>query len=161
MNQPDYSPSERSNPLAGVLIVIGGLAGIAAGLLPWGPGELVPGEDHIGIVGALRLYEISSDATESVTGELWRLPAFATTIIAASVLGLLLLIFGMRMFGRAAGHGRVAASCLVFSLLLAVTGVAFGIITRWQVVHGGVIPAWLLLLAGVPAVVGSLIGFTR
>lgn len=159
--QHDRDPARRTNPVAGVFVILGGLMGLAQALMPWGRGQLIADENPIGVVGALRIIRILQDAGGVSGPGAWKVPVFAATIMVAGVFGLVAVFAGSRFFAPAPRHVGQAVSATICALGLGAAGAFSGIASNWQVLEGGIIAPWLLLLAGVPTLIGAIVGFFR
>lgn len=144
-----HQPAPRANPAAGILLLLGALAGIAACLIP-------NSYDQIPIVSA---FELIDDAGESIPMKSGLLAGFAPiTLLAGSLLA---LIAGMLMFA-ARRHGGAATTGVIGSVLMLACPVLMLIATEGHLFDGDMtFHLVLMLVAWLPALIGALIGYRR
>lgn len=130
------------NPGAGILLIIGGLMGVLAGLIPHG--------DVIPIAGAIDLFR---------TGEAAAI-VLAVAIIVVFLCGLGALAVGAQMFAPK-WHASASRTGMTLGILMLVATLAVVIVGGTGVFDNAGIATWMLLLACVPTILGALVGFAR
>lgn len=130
------------NPAAGILIIIGALMAIIAGLLPSG-GQL-----------ALRnaFDAISTGQTDGIV--------FGVALIVSFLCGLGALAVGAQMFA-AKWHAGPARTGMTLAIVMIVCALAVVIVVGTAVFDGAGLGFWLFALAGIPILIGSLVALSR
>ncbi|WP_153505391.1 hypothetical protein [Cumulibacter manganitolerans] len=141
-------PLARSNPIAGVLLLIGSLAGLAACLVPNGQGKLP-------VMSAI---DVLKEAGNSIPLSTGLFIGLAPLVLALG--SLLTLIAGLTMFA-ARPHGGAAATALIGALLMLGCPVLLMIATNGKLVDSISGMGWVTVGAWLPALVGALLGFRR
>lgn len=141
---------KTSNPVAGVLLVIGGLAGILQSFLVWGADDSVAttvnGLDFAKLATAAGGSGLSS---EKIVG-------YGVYVVLGG--GVIAVLIGLSMFGRAR-HRGLGVVALVIGILMTVPAVVF-------LVEGGLpstaeVGLYLFLGAGIVTVLGGLVGVAK
>lgn len=147
--QPSYGPRPlRANPLAAILLILGGLAGISVGALPW------VGVDLPGVIAAINMitehgpYSGFSDSSLKVIAI-----AIFMTVIGATIA----LIAGSRMFGARA-HRGASITGFIGSALMLIAGLVALITSEGQMLDGAGAMPWIMLFCGLPAILGAVAG---
>lgn len=142
-------PVIRRNPIAGLLLILGGLAGIAVGVIP------PDGSERIAIVDAFDFLTGGVAGDFAGTAKLW-----AIAYLACVIGGLIALIAGFRMFRRAR-HTGAATAALVAAILQIGAAVVLIVATDSAIFDNDDLGAWLLLFSGIPTLIGAIVGFAR
>lgn len=146
-----YGPGERaprSNPVAGILLLLGALAGLAACLIPNDAGDLP-------IVGAFKLFDA---AGETIPRDQALMAGIAP--IALMVGSLMALIAGFVMFG-AGRHGGAATTGLIGSILMLACPVLLLIATEGHLFDNIDATGIMMVAAWLPALVGACLGYRK
>lgn len=131
------------NPVAGVLLIIGGLMGVLAGLIPSG-GSKIP------LAATIDLFQ-TGDVNAIVLG---------AAIILVFLAGLGALAVGAQMFAPK-WHGGPSRTGMTMGILMIIASLALIIVVGTAVFDSGAFYLWLLLLACIPTIIGALVGFAR
>lgn len=142
-SQEQLATEPRPNILAGIMLILGGLMGVLAGLIPHGDGELP-------IAGAIDLFK-TGGAEAIVLG---------AAILLVFICGLGALAAGAQMFAPK-WHAGAARTGMTMGILKLIASLAVVIVVGSTVFDGAGLPMWLLLLACIPTIIGALIGFAR
>ncbi|GAB3296307.1 hypothetical protein EK0264_14940 [Epidermidibacterium keratini] len=146
----------RSNPVAAILTLIGGVAGIAVGALPW------PGADMPGVIAGWNMIVGGApyhNADEYGGGT--ELMMLGISIIACALGGVIALIASFGMFAKRPSHRGLGTVALIGALLMIGGAVLVLIISEGQVLSSGTYPAWMLVLCGIPTLIGALMAMAR
>ena len=141
--QERLATEPKPNPLAGIFLIVGGLMGVLAGLIPDG-GDVLP------IVGTFDLFG-TGDSTAIVLG---------VAILLIFLCGLGALAVGAQMFAPK-WHAGAARTGMTLGILMLLGTLAVIVVAGSDVFDGATLSTWLLLLACVPTIIGALIGFAR
>lgn len=141
---------DRANPAAGILLLIGALAGLAAVLIP------VEGSNDLPIVAAFKLFDEAGETIPLSTG---LMAAFSWISLALG--SLLALIAGLLMFRRSL-HGGSAATGLLGALLMLASPILMYVASEGHMFDGSLqLNTILAVGAWLPALIGALIGFRK
>lgn len=132
------------NPAAGILLILGGLMGVLAGLVP------APGAGQIPLAGTVDAFG-TGDSNAIVV---------AVAIILVFLCGLGALAAGAQMFAPK-WHAGPARTGMTMGIIMLACAIAVLIIAGTQVFDGAGFSTWMLLLAGIPVIIGALVGFAR
>lgn len=141
--QERFATEPRPNPLAGILLIIGGLMGVLAGLVPDG-GDVLP------IAGTIDLFRTGQ--SEPIV--------LAVAIILVFVCGLGALAAGAQMFAPKL-HASAARTGMTMGILMLIAALAVVIVVGTGIFESAGFSTWMLLAACVPTIVGALIGYAR
>lgn len=141
----------RSNPFAAILTLIGGLGGIAVGALPWqgGPPGVVSGWNMI--MGGAPYHNVGGTEIKVI----------GATILASALGGLLALVASFAMFAKRQTHRGPGAAALIGALLMLIAAALVLVISEGEALTTGTYIVWVMLLCGIPALLGALIALAR
>lgn len=142
-HQEQLATEPRPNPIAGILLIIGGLMGVLSGLIPSG-GSKIP------IAATIDMFR-TGDASGIVLG---------AAIILVFLTGLGALAVGAQMFAPK-WHDGPSRTGMTMGILMLIASLAVVIVVGTSVFDAGAVYIWLLLLACIPTIVGALVGFAR
>lgn len=142
-SQERLATEPKPNPLAGILLIIGGLMGVLAGLIPSG-GSQIP------LAGTIDAFQ---------TGETNAI-VLAAAIILVFLCGLGALAAGAQMFAPK-WHAGPARTGMTLGILMLIASLAVVIVAGTGVFDNAGFTTWMLLLACVPTLIGALVGFSR
>ena len=145
---PDSDDRPRANPVAGILLLIGAIAGLAACLIPNSTGKLP-------VVSAI---DVLREAGNSIPLSTGLFVGLAPLVLALG--SLLALLAGFIMF-RAGSHGGAAATGLIGSLLMLGCPALLMVASDGQLFHGLDVMGWTMVAAWAPALIGALLGFRK
>ncbi|WP_158716376.1 hypothetical protein [Blastococcus sp. Marseille-P5729] len=141
--QERLATEPKPNPLAGILLIIGGLMGVLAGVVPSG-GSQIP------LAGTIDAFQ---------TGETNAI-VLAAAIILVFLCGLGALAAGAQMFAPK-WHAGPARTGMTLGILMLIASLAVVIVAGTGVFDNAGFTTWMLLLACVPTLIGALVGFSR
>jgi hypothetical protein len=159
----DPDPPSRSNPAAGILLLIGVLAGLGACFLPYDVGTVAAygGVNDLPLISAITHLPDTFEAAD-VTSHGWRYIMWSLAIIALAVGVLICLIAGLLMFaGARRRHTGAACTALIGALIMLGTPIMMIIATDGAVFDYLDVSTILALGAWIPAMVGAFVGFSR
>lgn len=139
-----FATEPKSNPVAGILLIIGGLMALLAGLIPSG------GSGQIPIAGAIDGF--SSGETNAIIA--------SVALLVVFVCGFGALAAGAQMFA-AKWHAGPARTGMTMAVLMIIAALAVIIIVGTGFFHVAGFPQWCFILAGIPTLIGALIGMAR
>lgn len=139
-----FATEPKSNPAAGILLIIGGLMALLAGLIPSG------GSSQIPIAGAIDGF--GSGETNAIIASIALLVVF--------VCGFGALAAGAQMFA-AKWHSGPARTGMTVAVLMIIAALAVIVIVGTGFFDVAGFPQWCFILAGVPTLIGALIGMAR
>lgn len=145
----DAEPRHRSNPIAGILLIIGAIAGLLACLLP-------NSDDELPIVAAFDLF----DQADLAGDQSWKVYLVATAPIVLIVGSVLALMAGLLMFA-ARPHRGAAALGIIGSLLMLAAPLLMLVALRGSFFDDVNVRFLLMLLAWLPAMIGAFAGMRR
>lgn len=141
--QEQVATVPKPNPGAGILLIIGGLMGVLAGLIPGGSGKMP-------IAGSIDLFK-SGETNAIILG---------AAIVLVFLCGLGALAAGAQMFAPK-WHGGPSRTGMTMGILMLIASLALIVVVGSSIFDGAELWTWLLLLACIPTIIGALIGFSR
>lgn len=141
---------KTSNPVAGILLVIGGVAGVLQSFLVWGADDSVTNT-----INGLDFAKLAT-ATAGSGLTSGKIVGYGVYVVLGG--GVIALLIGLSMFGRSRHRGPGVVA-LVVGILMTVPAVVF-------LVEGGFpstaeIGLYLFLGAGIVTVLGGLVGAAK